>query len=403
MGPPVVSENFCSGLLTRSAANKRECTLATEHAQTTDQEAAAQRNAMRGTAASSAATVLSVEDLWVEYRTPSGWLGAVRGVTFDIRQGEAVALIGESGSGKSTLGFALLRMLVRTARVSKGSVTYRDRNGATLDLLNMKSSDFRKFRWRECAMVFQAAQNSLNPVMRVNDTFLETARAHGMNNKRAVRDRTYDLLHAVQLDAERVYTAYPHELSGGMRQRVSIALALLLEPQLIILDEPTTALDILTQRAIIDVVRNLRDKLDFTMIFISHDLSLAAELADRVATMYAGELVEYGPVRDVFYDPKHPYSVGLLNAVPPIVGEDFTPLAAIPGATPNLLRIPSGCPFHPRCPYATEICSQQDPPLIDLGGTHFAACHHHDKVSKDQEIWDRMEAEKLVEANIASV
>ena len=376
--------------------------MATEHAQTTDQEAAAQRNAMRGTASSQAPTVLSVEDLWVEYRTPSGWLGAVRGVTFDIRQGEAVALIGESGSGKSTLGFALLRMLVRTARVSKGSVTYRDRNGATLDLLNMKDSDFRKFRWRECAMVFQAAQNSLNPVMRVNDTFLETARAHGMNNKREVRDRTYDLLHAVQLDADRVYTTYPHELSGGMRQRVSIALALLLEPQLIILDEPTTALDILTQRAIIDVVRNLRDKLDFTMIFISHDLSLAAELADRVATMYAGELVEYGPVRDVFYDPKHPYSVGLLNAVPPIVGEEFTPLAAIPGATPNLLRIPSGCPFHPRCPYATEICSQQDPPLIDLGGTHFAACHHSDKVSKDQEIWDRMEDQKLVEANIAS-
>ncbi|MBA2776410.1 MAG: ABC transporter ATP-binding protein, partial [Chloroflexia bacterium] len=241
--------------------------MATEHAQTTDQEAAAQRNAMRGTASSQAPTVLSVEDLWVEYRTPSGWLGAVRGVTFDIRQGEAVALIGESGSGKSTLGFALLRMLVRTARVSKGSVTYRDRNGATLDLLNLKDSDFRKFRWRECAMVFQAAQNSLNPVMRVDDTFLETARAHGMNNKRDVRDRTYDLLHAVQLDADRVYTAYPHELSGGMRQRVSIALALLLEPQLIILDEPTTALDILTQRAIIDVVRNLRDKLDFTMIF----------------------------------------------------------------------------------------------------------------------------------------
>lgn len=375
--------------------------MATEQARNTEQEAATQRNVIRGTAESQAATVLSVEDLWVEYRTPAGWLGAVRGVSFDIRQGEAVALIGESGSGKSTLGFALLRMLVRTARVSKGKATYRDRNGKTLDLLNMKNSDFRKFRWRECAMVFQAAQNSLNPVMRVNDTFYETARAHGMNNKREVRDRTYDLLKAVQLDAERVYTAYPHELSGGMRQRVSIALALLLEPQLIILDEPTTALDILTQRAIIDVVRSLRDKLDFTMIFISHDLSLAAELADRVATMYAGELVEYGPVRDVFYDPKHPYSVGLLNAVPPIVGEDFTPLAAIPGSTPNLLRIPSGCPFHPRCPYATEICPRENPPLIDLGGTHFAACHHSDKVTRDQDIWDRMEAEKLVEANMA--
>lgn len=365
-------------------------------------EEIAQRNAIRGTAESTAPVILSIEDLWVEYKTPAGWMQAVRGVTLDIRQGEAVALIGESGSGKSTLGFALLRMLVRTARVSKGKATYRDSKGNTLDLFNMSNKDFRKFRWQECAMVFQAAQNSLNPVMRVSDTFYETARAHGMSNKRQVRDRTMDLLKAVQLDADRVYTAYPHELSGGMRQRVSIALALLLEPQLIILDEPTTALDILTQRAIIDVVKDLRDKLDFTMIFISHDLSLAAELADRVATMYAGELVEYGPVRDVFYDPKHPYSVGLLNAVPPIVGEEFTPLAAIPGSTPNLLRIPSGCPFHPRCPYATDICSQETPPLIDLGGTHFTACHHSDKVSKDQEIWERMEAERIVTANMAS-
>jgi len=375
--------------------------VATHQVHSADQDAAA-KNAMRGTAASNAPTILSIEDLWVEYRTPSGWMQAVRGVTLDIRQGEAVALIGESGSGKSTLGFALLRMLVRTARIAKGKATYRDSKGNTLDLFTMKESDFRKFRWRECAMVFQAAQNSLNPVMRVSDTFLETARAHGLRDRREVRDRTMGLLQAVQLDAERVYNAYPHELSGGMRQRVSIALALLLEPQLLIFDEPTTALDILTQRAIIDVVKDLRDKLDFTMIFISHDLSLAAELADRVATMYAGELVEYGPVRDVFYNPKHPYSVGLLNAVPPIVGEEFTPLAAIPGATPNLLRIPSGCPFHPRCPYATDICSREDPPLFDLGGTHLAACHHHDQVTKDQEIWERNEAAKLVEANLAS-
>ena len=349
------------------------------------------RDAMRGTAQSSAPTILSVEDLWVEYKTPSGWMAAVRGVSLDIRRGEAVALIGESGSGKSTLGFALLRMLVRTARVAKGKATYRDRNGKLLDLFAMKNNDFRKFRWRECAMVFQAAQNSLNPFMHVSDTFHETAKAHGMSNKREVRDRTHELLKMVQLDADRVYNAYPFELSGGMRQRVSIALSLLLEPQLLILDEPTTALDILTQRAIIDVVKNLRDQLDFTMIFISHDLSLAAELADRVATMYAGELVEYGPVRDVFYTPKHPYSVGLLNAVPPIMGDEFTPLTAIPGSTPTLLRLPTGCPFHPRCPYHTEICVREDPPLIDLGGTHFAACHHHDKVSKDQAVWQTLD------------
>jgi len=367
-----------------SETNARRYTPATAEA--------AAKNAIRGTAESTAPVILSVRDLAVEYKTSVGWMQAVRGVDLDIRQGEAVALIGESGSGKSTMGFALLRMLVRSARISQGTAVYRDRSGKEVDLFGMKDKDFRKVRWNEIAMVFQAAQNSLNPVMRISDTFYETARAHGMTDRKAVRDKTIDLLKKVQLDAERVYNAYPFELSGGMRQRVSIALSLLLDPQLIILDEPTTALDILTQRAIIDVVKSLRDQLDFTMIFISHDLSLAAELADRVATMYAGEIVEYGPVRDVFYQPKHPYSVGLLNAVPPIVGEEFTPLTAIPGSTPNLLRMPTGCPFHPRCPFATEICAKEDPPLVDLGGTHMAACHHHDKVTKDPAVWERMEA-----------
>lgn len=351
------------------------------------------RAAQRGTASSTAPTILSIEDLTVEYKTPHGWISAVRGVNLDIRQGEAVALIGESGSGKSTLGFALLRMLVRNARISSGKAIYLDSTGKTYNLMDLDDQTFRKFRWNECAMTFQAAQNSLNPVMRVKDTFRETANAHGWKNRQEIKERTLELLRMVQLDPQRVYDAYPHELSGGMRQRVSIALSLLLEPQLIILDEPTTALDILTQRAIIDVIRTLRDRLDFTMIFISHDLSLAAELADRVATMYAGKVVEYGPVRDTFYSPKHPYTVGLLNAVPPIAGEEFTPLTSIPGATPNLLQIPSGCPFHPRCPYATEICKTEDPPLVDLGGTHFAACHHHDKVTRDITIWEQAEAE----------
>jgi peptide/nickel transport system ATP-binding protein len=351
-------------------------------------------------AGADAPVVLRVEDLWVEYRTERGWLQAVRGVNFEIRAGEAVALIGESGSGKSTLGFALLRMLVRSARVSRGKVTYRTRDGKTVDLLTADDKTFRRMRWREFSMVFQAAQNSLNPVMRVSDTFQETARAHGERDKRKTEAKSIDLLQKVQLDADRVYNAYPHELSGGMRQRVSIALSLLLDPQLIILDEPTTALDIITQRAIIDVVRGLRDDLDFTMIFISHDLSLAAELADKVVTMYAGEVVEDGPVRDTFYNPKHPYTVGLLNAVPPIVGEDFTPLTAIPGATPNLLHIPEGCPFHPRCPYHTDLCLRQNPPLAEVGPHHRAACHHHDKVTKDPEVWEEIEVEQVAEAAV---
>ncbi len=347
-----------------------------------------------------APVILRIEDLWVEYRTERGWLQAVRGVDLEIHAGEAVALIGESGSGKSTLGFALLRMLVRSARVARGKVTYRTRDGRTVDLLTVDDKEFRRMRWAEFAMVFQAAQNSLNPVIKVSDTFQETARAHGLRDKRRVQEKSLELLRMVQLDADRVYNAYPHELSGGMRQRVSIALSLLLDPQLIILDEPTTALDIITQRAIIDVIRGLRDQFDFTMIFISHDLSLAAELADKVVTMYAGEVVEDGSVRDVFYQPKHPYTVGLLNAVPPIVGEEFTPLVAIPGATPNLLHIPPGCPFHPRCPYHTEVCLQHHPPLYKISPAHRAACHHHDKVTKDPDVWDELEVEQVAEAAV---
>jgi peptide/nickel transport system ATP-binding protein len=361
----------------------------------TDQTTAefqAERNRTRGTAESEAPVILSIRNVSVQYKTPFGWMTAVRNSSMDIRRGEAVALIGESGSGKSTLGFALLRMLVRAARVSGGEAIFTEPDGRSYDLFKMSEKEFREFRWNKCAMTFQAAQNVLNPVMRVSQTFYETAKAHGWNDRKAVREKTLDLFKKVQLDPQRVFDAYPHELSGGMRQRVSIALSLLLDPDLLILDEPTTALDIITQRAIIDVVKSLREQLDFTMIFISHDLSLAAELADRVATMYAGQIVEYGPVRDVFYEPEHPYTVGLLNAVPPIAGEEFTPLVAIPGATPNLLSVPSGCPFHPRCPYHTDICITVNPPLEEVEPSHWAACHHHEEVTRDQEIWEEMEA-----------
>jgi peptide/nickel transport system ATP-binding protein len=333
--------------------------------------------------------VLAVEDLWVEYQTSSGRMQAVRGANLEVRAGEAVALIGESGSGKTTMGLALLSLLVRTARVAKGRALFRTADGRVVDIFALGKEELRRFRWQECAMVFQAALNSLNPVLRVGDHFVETARAHGRKDDRQTRERALELLRMVQLDGERVASSFPHELSGGMRQRVSIALSLLLEPRLIILDEPTTALDILTQRAIIDVIRSLRQRFSFTMLFISHDLSLAAELADRVATMYAGELVELGSVRDVFYQPKHPYTVGLLNAVPPIAGEDFTPLTAIPGATPNLLAMPSGCAFHPRCPYATELCRRQAPPLFKIGDDHLAACYQRDRVTRDQSVWEK--------------
>lgn len=329
--------------------------------------------------------ILEVKDLVVEYGIKPRPVQAVRGVSFNLHAGEAIALIGESGSGKSTMGMAILRLLTKPGFVRSGTVDYHRRDGSTIDVLSLRKEELRRFRWQECAMVFQSALNAMNPVLRVWDQMLDTVKAHRSNVKVAeVKERAAELLQMVRLDPERVLPSYPHELSGGMRQRVAIAMSLLLNPQLLILDEPTTALDILTQRTIIDVLLDLRKRLDFAMIFISHDLSIAAELADRVATMYAGRIIELGEVRDLFYTPKHPYTVGLLNAVPPISG-DLIQLRSIPGTPPSLLDLPSGCSFHPRCPYATDECKVTDPPLYPVGKGHTAACIHHDQVQLERE------------------
>jgi peptide/nickel transport system ATP-binding protein len=242
-------------------------------------------------------------------------------------------------------------------------------------------------------MVFQSALNSFNPVINVWSQFLDTARAHGMRDPHAVRARADELLDLVHLDAGRVLRAYPHELSGGMKQRVLIALSLLLGPRLLILDEPTTALDILTQRAIIDLLRDLRKQLGFAMVFISHDLSLAAELADRVLTMYAGRIVEEARVGDLFYRPRHPYSVGLLRAVPRVSGE-LGALASIPGTPPDLVRPPAGCAYNPRCPFAIERCRQEDPKLVSVDSpAHTAACIRWEAVA--EAVGSRQPAEAL--------
>lgn len=233
-------------------------------------------------------------------------------------------------------------------------------------------------------MVFQSALNAFNPVLRIWDQINDTARAHGQTDRQEIWKRALDLLRFVQLDPERVILSYPHELSGGMRQRVLLALALLLNPQILILDEPTTALDILTQRSIIDLLRRLKEELHFAMIFISHDLSLAAELADRVATMYAGAIVELGEVHDIFYQPRHPYTLGLIRAVPTVTG-GFEELASIPGSPPDLIDLPPGCKFHPRCPFATERCREEEPTLVQVGPDHYAACFYWDAVARELE------------------
>ena len=317
--------------------------------------------------------VLSVRDLSIQYYSRRGPVHAVRDVSFDLDKGETLAIIGESGSGKTTLAVALIRLSPRSARVTEGSIQFR--NGTKdIDVLQLDPDELRRFRWNDCAMVFQAALNSFNPVISIWDQFLDTGRAHGMGDSRKVRDRASELLELVRLDPERVLRAYPHELSGGMRQRVLIAMSLLLAPDVVILDEPTTALDILTQRAIIDLLKELRDRLGFSMIFISHDLSIAAELADRMITMYAGTVVERATVEDMFYRPRHPYSVGLMRAVPRVSGA-LGKVVSIPGSPPDLISLPSGCTYAARCPFVIDACRESEPALLPVDTpAHDARC-----------------------------
>jgi peptide/nickel transport system ATP-binding protein len=323
-------------------------------------------------------SVLKVEDVSVEYKTRRGNVLATNRVSFDLRQGEALALIGESGSGKTTLALAIVRMLASSARITKGRIHYT-RDGVTRNVLELSDKELRAFRWHDCAMVFQGAQNAFNPVLRIRDQFADTARAHGYSDKNWIRERTLELLKLVRLDPERVYNSYPHELSGGMRQRTLLALGVMLDPQVVILDEPTTALDILTQRAVIEVLKEMQQRLNFSIIFISHDLALAAEMADRVATMYAGEIIETGSVDQIFYECLHPYTLGLLRSVPKLShGQDE--LVSIPGNPPNLIDPPSGCKFHPRCIFATDRCKVESPPLAHYGDGHMAACWHTENV-----------------------
>ncbi|HQY92831.1 MAG: ABC transporter ATP-binding protein [Caldilinea sp.] len=324
---------------------------------------------------------LSLDNVHVGYATRRGKVQAVRGVTVDLRAGESLALIGESGSGKSTLGLAIVRLLPETAQVSPGVITYR-RDEREVDVLRLTPNEMREFRWSDCAMVFQAALNAFNPVLTVWNQTFDTAKAHGWHDKQAVLARLVELLQFVQLDPKRVIDAYPHELSGGMRQRVLLALSLLLNPQVLILDEPTTALDIITQRTIIKLLRQLKEDQHFTMIFISHDLAIAAELADRVATMYAGRIVELGTSDDIFYRPRHPYTLGLIRAVPTVSG-GFEQLFSIPGSPPDLINLPSGCKFHERCSFATDRCIQEEPELETVGLNHAAACWNWRAVAEE--------------------
>jgi len=312
--------------------------------------------------------ILEIKDLVVTYMTLRGPLKAVNNVSLKIRRGEILGIVGESGSGKSTLALAVLRLLPKMARIAKGSILF---NGE--DLVKMPEDKLREIRWKKISYVPQAALNALNPTIRIIDHFLETARAHGVNDRKWVIEKASNLLKMLNLEPKRVLQSYPHELSGGMKQRVLIALAMLLDPEVLILDEPTTALDVLTQRFIIDLLKDLHKRTGVTIIFITHDIATIADIADDVAVMYAGKIMEVGDVFTVFKKPYHPYSRALIKSIPSLIG-DVNEMKSIPGTLPDLVYPPPGCLFHPRCRVAFERCKKEEPPIIEIAPDHFVSC-----------------------------
>jgi len=314
--------------------------------------------------------VLEVDHLTTNYKTLRGWVKACEDVSFQVEKGEAMGLVGESGCGKTTVALSLLKLLPSAGRIRKGQILF---NGK--DLVPMSDSQIRKIRWKGIAIVFQGSMNALNPVFKISDQITEAIKIHEPHVSRtAAKERVEALLEMVGIDRSRADN-YPHEFSGGMRQRALIAMALAANPEVIVADEPGTALDVVVQAQILKLLRELKDKLNLSMVFISHDLSIVAETCEKLAIMYAGQVVEYGDTKSVFSKPLHPYTQGLLGAFPSIKGERKK-LISIPGQPPDLLDPPKGCRFHPRCPYVMDICKTVDPKLLPIDqSNHTVHCH----------------------------
>jgi peptide/nickel transport system ATP-binding protein len=313
--------------------------------------------------------LLEVKNLSVEYSALRGQLKAVTDVSFAIHRGEFFGLAGESGCGKSTIAFAIMRLLKGAASVSGGEVNFKGDN-----VLAFGEEKLRLFRWEKTSMVLQSAMNNLNPVVTVGSQLCDAIMAHQRLNVRDARNRVRELLALVNIDANRI-GAYPHELSGGMRQRVVIAMAMALKPDLIIFDEPTTALDVVVQYNIIRKILELKKEMGFSILFITHDLPLMLEICDRIGIMYAGRMVELSPVEEMKGGARHPYTRGLLRAFPSLLGEKVK-LSGIPGSVPDLITPPAGCLFYPRCNQGQENCGKIIPDFTPVGEGRFCACHY---------------------------
>lgn len=323
--------------------------------------------------------ILQVRDLLVEYDGDPP-VRAVDGVSFDLYPGEFLGLVGESGCGKSTLMFAIARLLTEPAQIVDGAVDFEGRN-----LVMLREKQLRHLRWKDFSVVMQSAMNALNPVMTIGAQLSDAMQAHGRTSRKDTRRRGESVLRLVGIDPTHL-DSYPHQLSGGMRQRAMIAMSLVFTPDLIIMDEPTSALDVVAQRSLMVQIRELQRELGFAVIFVTHDMSLVSRFSDRLAVMYAGEIVEMGATEQVFKDPKHPYSVGLLHAFPSIYGPRQH-LRGIPGRPPDLRYPPSGCRFHPRCPHVMAVCPTADPPAYAPRGNDFVRCYLYDReVMNDGEL-----------------
>ncbi|MEV2238470.1 ABC transporter ATP-binding protein [Micromonospora sp. NPDC049891] len=324
--------------------------------------------------------LLEVRDLHVEFRTGEGVAKVINGVSYHLNPGETLAVLGESGSGKSVTAQAIMGILdTPPAHVSSGEIRYQGQ-----DLLSLPEAQRRQIRGREIAMIFQDALSALNPVFPVGWQIGETLRQRLGMSRADARRRSVELMDLVQIPAaSRRLGDYPHQFSGGMRQRVMIAMALAMEPKVLIADEPTTALDVTVQAQIMDLLADLRRDLDMAMILITHDLGVVADVADRIAVMYAGRIVEHADVRSLYRAPAHPYTKGLLNSIPRL-DQRGGKLSTIRGLPPNLMRIPSGCPFHPRCPYVQQVCLDVVPHDLVLGDGRTSACHFAQEVRDDR-------------------
>jgi oligopeptide/dipeptide ABC transporter ATP-binding protein len=323
-----------------------------------------------------AEALLSVRSLTVEFGTPGRPIRAVDGVSFEVRRGETVALVGESGSGKSTIGLAVMGLLPRgQGRIVDGEVTFRG-----VGVTNADERTMQRLRGAHMSMVFQDPLSSLNPVLTIGRQVREIFTHHRGMTRAKARAATIELLDRVRMpDAARRYKQYPQQFSGGMRQRVVIAMALALDPELIIADEPTTALDVTVQARIMDLLGELTSERGSGLLLITHDLGVVAGAADRVYVLYAGRVMESGRIRDIYESPANPYTVGLLNSVPTLarVGSALTP---IPGSPPDPTARPSGCPFQPRCAFARDRCREESPPLVEVRPGRFSACHYAEEV-----------------------